>query len=125
VVALLAHDLDPCEALVSFAAIGAAPVETFQSRQWSAEEWAAATERLRSRGWLDEDGRATEAGVAGRDQVERLTDVLAAEAWTSLGEDDIDRLAELNGPIFTAALVSGLLPGTNTIGIANVPGPQW
>jgi hypothetical protein len=125
ITALLADGLDPCEALVSFAAIGAAPVETFQSRQWSEDEWAAASDRLRSRGWIDDDGKATEVGIAGRDQVERRTDQLAAEPWKALGEKGIDRLAELNGPIFTAALLSGLLPGTNTIGIATVPGPQW
>lgn len=39
---LVDHDLDGCEALVSFAAIGAAPAETFGSRQWSDEEWQAA-----------------------------------------------------------------------------------
>lgn len=125
VAALMVNGLDPCEALVSFAAIGAAPVETFQSRQWSEDEWAAAEDRLRARGWIDADGNATELGVEGRDQVERLTDQLAAQPWKAIGEKGIDRLAELNGPIFTAALLSGLLPGTNTIGIANVPGPKW
>jgi hypothetical protein len=110
---------------VSFAAIGAAPVETFRSRQWSEDEWAAAAERLRARGWIDGDGRATDVGAAGREQVERTTDQLAAEHWKAIGEEGIDRLAELNAPIFTAALASGLLPGTNTIGIATVPGPRW
>lgn len=125
VAALLVNGLDPCEALVSFAAIGAAPVETFRSRQWSEEEWGAATERLRLRGWIDGDGNATEKGFAGRDQVERTTDQLAAQHWQAIGPHGIERLAALNGPIFTAALSSGLLPGTNTIGIATVPGPRW
>ena len=34
IAALLAAGLDPCEALVSFAAIGAAPEEVFASRCW-------------------------------------------------------------------------------------------
>lgn len=125
VTALLASGLDPCEALVSFAAIGAAPVETFQSRQWSEDAWAAAADRLRSRGWIDDDGKATELGAEGRDQVERLTDRLAAEPWKAIGDKGVDRLAKLNGPILSALLLSGLFPATNTIGIATVRGPQW
>ncbi|HEY0951094.1 SCO6745 family protein [Nocardioides sp.] len=70
VAALLVNGLDPCEALVSFAAVGAAPVSTFRSRQWSEEEWEAASERLRARGWIHPDGTATDAGIAGRDRVE-------------------------------------------------------
>ncbi|MFI0943792.1 hypothetical protein [Streptomyces sp. NPDC021020] len=125
VAALLTAGLDPCEALVSFAAVGAAPAETFDSRRWSREEWAGAAERLRSRGWIDADGKALAAGVDGRDQVERLTDRLAAEPWKAIGPDGMDRLTALNGPILTALLLSGLLPGTNTLGIATVRPPQW
>jgi hypothetical protein len=40
ITALLAAGLDPCEALVSFAAIGAAPEEVFASRGWTSAEWA-------------------------------------------------------------------------------------
>jgi hypothetical protein len=125
VTALLTHELDPCEALISFAAIGAAPAETFGSRQWTAGEWEAASDRLRSRGWIDADGKATDRGAQGRDQVERLTDRLAAGAWSALSEAETDRRVELNGPILTAAFLSGLLPTTTTLGIATVPGPQW
>jgi hypothetical protein len=125
IAALLTHGLDPCEALVSFAAIDAAPVETFGSRQWTRDQWEAAADRLRSRGWIDADGKATDLGFEGRDQVERLTDRLAAGAWRALSEAEIDRLVELNGPILTAAFLSGLLPGTTTLGIATVQGPQW
>lgn len=125
VAALLTHELDPCEALVSFAAIGAAPVETFGSRQWSAQEWAAAADRLRSRGWIDADGTATDRGAEVRDQVERLTDRLAAAPWRTLSEAELARVAELNEPVLTAAFLSGLLPGTSTLGIATVPPPQW
>jgi hypothetical protein len=40
-------------------------------------------------------------------------------------ETEIDRVVELNVAPLTAALLSGLLPGTTTLGIANVPGPKW
>jgi len=73
----VAAGLDPCEALVSFAAIGAAPEEVFASRGWSAAEWAEARNRLASRGWVDADGKATGRGRDGRDEIEWRTDRLA------------------------------------------------
>jgi Helix-turn-helix family len=76
VAALQAAGLDPCEALVSFAAIGAAPRETFGSRGWTEQEWAAAQDRLASRGWVDADGGATGRGRArpGRARRDRMAD---------------------------------------------------
>jgi hypothetical protein len=123
VAALLTADLDPTEALVSFAAIGAAPVETFASRGWTAEEWQAAQDRLASRGLVDAEGQATEKGRELRDTVERITDDLAIRPWAALGKDKADRLAELTLPVFIANLESGLLPATNTLGIGKVPAP--
>ncbi|WP_369207090.1 hypothetical protein [Streptomyces sp. PU-14G] len=124
--ALLTAGLDGCEALVSFASIGAAPVGNFASRGWSAQEWAAATERLAARGLVDADGAATDAGRALRDEVERRTDELAAAPYRALGEEACARLAELNAPAFTAVVSSGLLPSHSTLGILTVraPGPR-
>lgn len=120
-VALLAAGLDPVEALVSFAAIGAAPEETFASRGWSAEEWEAARQRLVGRGLLDEGGAVTEAGRSLRAEVELRTDELAAAPWRALGADATQRLAELLGPLWVAVLGSGLLPTEgNTLGIGKV-----
>jgi hypothetical protein len=121
--ALRAAGLDGCEALVSFAAIGAAPAGTFAGRGWSAEEWEAARDRLARRGLVDADGTATPAGHALRDQVERLTDELAAGPWQALGEAGAERLAELNRPLLGAVLESGLLPMTSTLGIGKVRVP--
>src|SRR5215467_3427549 len=59
IAALQVAGLDPCEALVSFAAIGAAPQEVFASRGWTQAEWSAARDRLASRGWIDAAGTAT------------------------------------------------------------------
>ncbi|MFE1554342.1 hypothetical protein ACFW6V_05050 [Streptomyces sp. NPDC058734] len=119
VAALRAAGLDPVEALVSFAAIGAAPEETFQSRRWSAPDWAAARERLVRRGLLEPDGpaTATEAGRALRAEVERRTDELAAGPCEALGSEDLARLATLLGDFWLAAIGSGLLPMTTTLGI--------
>ncbi len=118
--ALQAAGLDACEALVSFASVGAAPVDHFAGRGWSSEEWAAARERLAGRGLVDADGLATPAGRALRHQVERLTDELAAGPWRALGEAGAERLADLNRPLLGAVFESGMLPGTTTLGIGKV-----
>jgi GNAT superfamily N-acetyltransferase len=123
ITALLAAGLDPCEALASFAAIGAAPEEVFASRGWTAAEWAAARERLASRGWTDHEGKATERGQEVRDEVEWRTDRLADAPWQALGPGRSARLADLTGPLLGAAFESGLLPAQSTLGIATVPSP--
>jgi hypothetical protein len=117
VAALLTAGLDPTEALVSFAGVGAAPAEVFASRGWSAEQWDAARDRLVERGWLTEDGTATEAGHAGRDEVERRTDQLAAPAYQALGTAKVGRLAELVMPVTMAVVGTGLLPMRSTLGM--------
>ncbi|HEY9369668.1 SCO6745 family protein, partial [Streptomyces sp.] len=118
--ALLVAGLDPVEALVSFAAIGAAGERVFESRGWSPAEWAAARARLVARGLVEADGTVTEAGRALRDEVERRTDELAAAPWAALGPDDTARLADLLGEPWLAFLASGLLPAENTLGIGKV-----
>jgi hypothetical protein len=126
IAALLVAGLDPCEALVSFAAIGAAPGETFASRGWRAREWSAARDRLAARGWVDAAGKATERGRDGRDEIEWRTDRLADAPWRALGSGRAERLAELTGPLLGAAFESGLLPAQSTLGIATVltPAPR-
>ncbi|MET9672413.1 hypothetical protein ABZY68_04845 [Streptomyces sp. NPDC006482] len=118
--ALLAAELDPVEALVSFAAVGAAPEAVFESRGWSAAEWSAARARLAARGLVDEAGAATEAGRALRAEVELRTDELAAGPWDALGPEGTGRLAELLGGPWLAAIGSGLLPSENTLGIGKI-----
>jgi Helix-turn-helix family len=123
IAALQVAGLDPCEALVSFAAIGAAPQEIFASRGWTEAEWSAARDRLAARGWIDAAGKATERGWDGRDEIEWRTDRLADAPWQALGPTRAQRLADLTGPLLGAAFESGLLPLQSTLGIANVPAP--
>ncbi|MCT9080028.1 SCO6745 family protein [Streptomyces fulvoviolaceus] len=120
IAALLVAGLDPAESLVSFSAIGAASVERFESRGWSAEEWSAAREGLAARGLVGEEGEATEAGRDLRRGVERHTDQLAAAPWQSLGPAGTGRLADLLGEFWVAVLSSGLLPSETTLGIGKV-----
>ncbi|MEV4377516.1 hypothetical protein [Streptosporangium sp. NPDC049644] len=122
--ALATAGLDGCEALVSFAAIGAAPVSNFAGRGWSDEEWAAARDRLAVRGLVDAEGSATPAGRALRDQVERITDELAAGPWRTLGTESAQRLALLNRPLLGAVFESGMLPMVSTLGIGSVRAPE-
>ncbi|QNE76902.1 hypothetical protein F0344_21825 [Streptomyces finlayi] len=117
VAALAAADLDPVESLVSFAGIGAARPEVFESRGWSADAWTAARQRLGERGLLRSDGLATEAGRVLRAEVELRTDQEAAGPWAALGEDGRLRLVELLGPLWVAVLGAGLLPSETTLGI--------
>jgi hypothetical protein len=124
IAALQAAGLDPCQALVSFAAIGAAPAEVFASRGWSEADWAAARDRLAARGWVDAEGKATDLGRDGREDVEWRTDRLADAPWQALGPGRSARLADLTGPLLGAAFESGLLPAESTLGIATVPAPS-
>ncbi|NWF29920.1 hypothetical protein HW130_27280 [Streptomyces sp. PKU-EA00015] len=120
IAALLTAGLDPVESLVSFAGVGAAPVETFAGRGWSEAEWRAGRERLAARGLVDHDGTATTEGRALRAEIERRTDETVAAPWRALGPDDTTRLSELLGPYWLAALGTGLLPAQNTLGIGKV-----
>ncbi|MFI5801479.1 hypothetical protein [Streptomyces sp. NPDC051561] len=115
--ALQAHGLGPAESLVSHAAVGAAPEEVFGSRQWSAEEWCAARERLVVRGLLEDGGKATEEGLRLRNAVEKLTDELAAAPWDALTPEETARLADLLLPPVLDIVATGLLPAQSTLGI--------
>ncbi|MCX4762681.1 hypothetical protein OG562_17190 [Streptomyces sp. NBC_01275] len=118
--ALLLAGLDPVESLVSFAAIGAASVERFESRGWTPEEWAAARDRLAARGLIEADGTATEAGRDLRRRIEQDTDRLALGPWRALGSEGAERLAALLGDYWVAVIGSGLLPSESTLGIGKV-----
>ncbi|HEU5030496.1 MAG TPA: hypothetical protein VFV01_36675 [Spirillospora sp.] len=125
IAALRAHDIGPIESLVTHAAVGAAPVDVFASRQWTAEQWAAARDRLVLRGLVragDESAsdaavEATEEGVRVRAAVEKQTDELAAGPWDSLTSDEVKELADLLMPIVLDIVGTKLLPMQSTLGI--------
>ncbi len=122
VAALMTAGLDPCEALVLFAADteGLDPTWLRERRGWSEPEWAAAARRLAERGLLDGAGGEagpTDAGRALRAEVERHTDELSAAPWEHLGERRSERLVEITQPL-VRAIVDGdaFLPG-NPMGL--------
>lgn len=55
-------------------ALGRAPERQRTVRGWTEDEWAAALDDLRSRGWIDADGQATETGRTARERLEDATD---------------------------------------------------
>jgi hypothetical protein len=128
--ALLVAGVDGLDALALHAATGEVPGRFLQrSRGWSADEWAAAVDRLRSRGLLaavgtgSSTGQAaggsatdvlafTDAGREFRQSIEDRTDVLAEPAYRVLGEDGCARLAELARPLSRAVVDAGLLDPT-------------
>jgi hypothetical protein len=103
IAALTVEGLDGCEALVTHAAAGDVSAEILRAtRQRSGDDWLAAEERLRERGWLDPDLAFTELGRERRDWIETRTDELAAAPYDAIGVDGCARLRELCRPISTA-----------------------
>lgn len=73
------------------------PLRTYsRTRAWSEDEFAAAEERLQSRG-LIADGGFTPAGRAAREAVETATDAQMRPVLDALG-DDLDELCSLLEP---------------------------
>ena len=121
VASLTAAGLDGCEAHVTLTATGSVPRDTLQSnRKWSDDEWAAAEDRLRARGWLDAAGKITDAGRAGRSEVEARTDELSEEPWRALGPERTERLLELLAPMARAINAAGGVPVPNPVGVPAV-----
>ncbi|TMR11848.1 hypothetical protein ETD85_58930 [Nonomuraea zeae] len=109
VATLLAEGVTGVEALVLHAASGDVPTAFLKfSRAWPEEDWTAADERLRARGLLDGDALSTE-GKALRQHIEDRTDALAMPAYSALGEDGCERLAELARPFGRRVVEAGLL----------------
>ncbi|MFC6158190.1 SCO6745 family protein [Kribbella jiaozuonensis] len=114
VAALVAAELSPCQALVTISAAGGPAKEVFQlNRRWSDEEWAAASDDLRSRGLLDAEGALTDAGRALRQQVEDTTDALADQGWRALGDERTRELLDVVRPISAVLMSAGLIPADN------------
>lgn len=115
-VALLqTEEIDGCEAHVISAAAGAVdPVTQKKNRGWSDDDWAAAAERLRARGLLDEKGAFTKVGRAVKDRIEARTDELAIAPYNAVGEEACVHLQHLLDELTAADPV----PYPNPMGLA-------
>ena len=127
--ALVAADLDACEALTLRAGVDAAGgraagglsdagwsrTQMQPARGWSDQEWDAAAERLANRGLLDADGVATAAGIAWHRGIESATDQSASRPWARLGSQQTAELAGMLRPIAVACAKA--LPFPNPVGV--------
>jgi hypothetical protein len=121
VAVLAAEGIDGCEAHLLFAAANGVPDHVLRdNRGWSTEEWAAAADRLATRGVL-RGSAVTEAGTALQRRIEERTDELAARTYASLGDDDVQRLLDALGPAARAIVRAEVIPFPNPIG---VPSPE-
>jgi hypothetical protein len=106
IAALVDAGLNGCEALVTHGASGDVPAAVLQTtRRRSDEDWNAAIDSLRSRGWLDAEGGFTDAGRGARRAIEDTTDRLAVAPYAAIGEDGCAELRRLVRP-WSAALAS-------------------
>ena len=124
VVALVSKGIDGIEAHLTLIAEGTVTAEIMApNRGWSPDDWEAARDRLRDRGWLRRDGELTAVGHAVRDAVEARTDELASAPLAVLGEDGAARLLDLmQGPLGAVAAAHAI-PYPNPIGLP-APGPR-
>jgi hypothetical protein len=119
---LTAAGLDGCEVHVLFAACeGVDPQLYEQSRGWSADDWAAAVERLAFRGLVTAGGDATDAGRSLRDRLERRTDELALAPFVPLGADAVSGLLATLEPAAATIAAAGEIMFPNPMGL---PAPQ-
>jgi len=119
--ALLRHDLNGIDAIVSHCATGRGFTEDAARllRGWTEEQWEQSRTRLQERGVLDATGRAlSEDGIALRASVEADTDALDVASWRHLGEDRTARLIELGKGVSRAILAAGALPTTGVFASA-------
>ena len=115
--ALLAAGVDGCAAHVLAAATGGTPRDQTQPyRGWTDDDWAAAGDRLRARGLVDEGGTATAAGRRLRAEVEAATDAAAAGPWRALGPDRTARLRAALTPLARRVVEVGMMPVPNPMG---------
>ncbi|MGY1617049.1 hypothetical protein ACI797_09925 [Geodermatophilus sp. SYSU D00691] len=115
--ALLEREVDGAGAHVLAAAAGRSDREwLMRARGWDEEAWAAASDRLAERGWLDGE-ELTAEGAAMVAVVEADTDRLALRPWRALGDARCDRLAELLVPIRRTILTAHAWEPGNPIGV--------
>lgn len=109
IAALVLARLDPVEALVTHLSVAQGmPYDMVRStRGWTDEDWNAGFARCRDRGLVEEDGTATPAGRALREQVETLTNAADAAPYLHLGAERTERLRDLVRP-WSKALTDGM-----------------
>jgi hypothetical protein len=88
-----------------------------RARHYDDDEWRSCTERLASRGILDDAGSLTEAGVSFKQDVEDTTDRLALAAFDALDDDELETLFRTLTPITRAVIAGGDIPAATPMGL--------
>lgn len=115
VAALVGADLSGIESLLFRAGLDIGREILQPARGWTDEEWAEAADRLRTRGLLDAEGKATAAARALHEELERATDAAAGRPWRTFGSSWSIRLEEILTPIGAPCLDA--MPYPNPIGL--------
>ncbi len=115
VAALVAWELDGCDALVWRASLDLSRDTLQPARGWTDEQWEESVQRLMARGWLDIEGHATVAAAEAHRDIEDITDRVATRPWFDLGSDATRRAIELVTPL--ARLAYAEIPDYNPIGL--------
>lgn len=114
VAVLVANELDGAMANALAVADGRAPANQREARGWTEQEWAAAYDRLRDRGWVGDDGLVTVAGRAAREEIEIETD----RACSACFDEPMRQLA-----IATTPALAELAHAISSTGAVTFPNP--
>jgi hypothetical protein len=76
------------------------------TRAWSEDDWDKAVDRLRSRGWLADDGVTVE-GRTKRGLIERRTNEIDAVVWDGMTDEAVNRFGDLLEPAVEALTMGG------------------
>jgi hypothetical protein len=119
VATLVGEELDGCAANLTLTATGdsVGDEQMRVERGWSEEEWSAATEELRARGWIGAGRELTASGGEARRRLEERTNQLCMGPARALGEAGCERLTALMGELRRRVLDSGGFPFPNPLGI--------
>jgi hypothetical protein len=113
--ALLAADIDGCEALVLRCLLDMRREDMQPIRRWTDSQWDAALGRLVARGLAGPGGELTPAGLEVHRSVEAATDRAAARPWADLGAARVAELERLLIPLAQAC--GAVIPYPSPIGV--------
>ncbi|HZK35601.1 MAG TPA: hypothetical protein VFC57_01425 [Aeromicrobium sp.] len=99
--------LNGAEANALQVAVGNAPKEKQKERGWDDESWSNAVDRLITRGWVDAEGNATDAGREQREEIEILTDEASSSTISRLSTDTSAALTAMAAEIAEANAAAG------------------
>jgi hypothetical protein len=110
--ALVNLELDGLESLVSHSASsdGMPREMVMTKRGWTQDDWDAAVDRLRERGFMTAEGGLTTTGAELRRALEEETDRLDRAPYEHLGTAGVARLTELGSAFTMAAADAGAFP---------------